>query len=76
MREAELPAVTDIFRLAFGTFLGVPDPQTFWADRDYTGTRWRRPIPTRGSGGRSANGLRAGSNFAANCGEASRSSAR
>ena len=41
MREADLPEVTDIFRVAFGTFLRVPDLRGFWADRDYTGTRWR-----------------------------------
>jgi GNAT superfamily N-acetyltransferase len=35
LTERDLPAAQRIFRLAFGTFLGVPDPSTFWTDRDY-----------------------------------------
>jgi GNAT superfamily N-acetyltransferase len=31
----DLSSAERIFRLAFGTFLGVPDPENFWADRDY-----------------------------------------
>ena len=31
----DLPDAARIVRLAFGTFLGAPDPDTFWADRDY-----------------------------------------
>ena len=30
-----------IIRLAFGTFLGAPEPEQFWADMDYAHTRWR-----------------------------------
>ncbi|MGH9392971.1 MAG: GNAT family N-acetyltransferase, partial [Terriglobales bacterium] len=30
-----------IFRVAFGTFLGAPDPESFSADREYVFTRWR-----------------------------------
>lgn len=41
MQESDLSAAGDIFRVAFGTFIGVPDPKTFAADRDYIGTRWR-----------------------------------
>jgi GNAT superfamily N-acetyltransferase len=41
MQEEDVPAARAIFQLAFGTFIGVPDPHTFWADRDYVGTRWR-----------------------------------
>ena len=33
--ERDLPEVQRIIRLAFGTFLGAPDPETFWLDRDY-----------------------------------------
>jgi GNAT superfamily N-acetyltransferase len=40
MREEELPAVDRIFRLAFGTFLGLPDPMKFLGDADYARTRW------------------------------------
>jgi hypothetical protein len=35
LREEDLPEAERIFRLAFGTFIGVPEPETFWADRDY-----------------------------------------
>ena len=41
MKEADLGEARRIFRLAFGTFLGVPDPEAFWADREYVFTRWR-----------------------------------
>lgn len=33
--------VPHIFRVAFGTFLGVPDSATFWSDRDYVYGRWQ-----------------------------------
>ena len=35
LTERDLPTAQGILRLAFGTFLGAPDPSTFWADRDY-----------------------------------------
>jgi len=35
LTESDLPAARQIFCSAFGTFLGAPDPQNFWADRDY-----------------------------------------
>jgi len=35
MAEADLAAAARLLRLAFGTFLGAPDPEKFWADRDY-----------------------------------------
>ena len=41
MREADLPEVARIVRVAFGTFFGLPDPQTLWPDRDPVNTRWR-----------------------------------
>lgn len=40
LRESDLPAADRIFRLAFGTFLGLPDPVTFRSDADYVRTRW------------------------------------
>ena len=40
LHEQELPAATAILQLAFGTFVGAPDPATFMADRDYVRTRW------------------------------------
>lgn len=33
--EADLGAAARLLRLAFGTFLGAPDPEKFWTDRDY-----------------------------------------
>jgi len=41
MREADLAEARRIFRIAFGTFVGAPDPESFWADREYVFTRWR-----------------------------------
>jgi GNAT superfamily N-acetyltransferase len=35
MTKADLPEARRICRTAFGTFLGAPDPENFWADRDY-----------------------------------------
>ena len=35
LTESDLPEALRIFRLAFGTFLGAPEPETFWSDRDY-----------------------------------------
>lgn len=29
-----------IFRIAFGTFLGLPNPTEFFGDADYVRTRW------------------------------------
>jgi GNAT superfamily N-acetyltransferase len=41
LREADLPEADRIVRLAFGTFLGLPDPLKFMGDADYVRTRWR-----------------------------------
>jgi RimJ/RimL family protein N-acetyltransferase len=41
MQEADLVEARRIFRVAFGTFIGVPNPEAFWADREYVFTRWR-----------------------------------
>ena len=40
LRESDLPAADRIVRLAFGTFLGLPDPLKFMGDADYVRTRW------------------------------------
>jgi GNAT superfamily N-acetyltransferase len=40
LREADLPAADRIMRLAFGTFLGMPEPMQFMGDADYVRTRW------------------------------------
>jgi hypothetical protein len=47
LRESELETADRIFRLAFGTFLGLPNPETFAGDADAVRTRWKAdPIPT------------------------------
>jgi GNAT superfamily N-acetyltransferase len=35
LTRADLPEARRICGTAFGTFLGAPDPENFWADRDY-----------------------------------------
>lgn len=39
--EADLEAADRVMRLAFGTFLRLPDPLAFMGDADYVYTRWR-----------------------------------
>ena len=41
LKEGELEEADRIFRLAFGTFLGLPDPLMFLGDADYVRTRWQ-----------------------------------
>lgn len=41
LRENELDEADRIVRLAFGTFLGLPDPMQFAGDRDFMRSRWR-----------------------------------
>lgn len=41
LAESELPEADRIVRLAFGTFLGIPNPAQFMGDADYARTRWR-----------------------------------
>jgi len=41
LRVEDLGEADRIFRLAFGTFLGLSDPQQFAGDADYAHTRWR-----------------------------------
>src|SRR5579863_4322934 len=40
LREEDLAAADRIVRLAFGTFLGLPDPMKFMGDASYVRTRW------------------------------------
>ena len=60
--EKDLPEAERICRLAFGTFLGAPDPKTFWSDRDYVYGRWRAPHVA--AFGAALDGQFVGSNFA------------
>jgi predicted N-acetyltransferase YhbS len=39
--EADIAGADQIFRKAFGTFLGLPDPQAFTGDAAILATRWR-----------------------------------
>lgn len=66
LEERDLPAADRIFRLAFGTFLGLPDPMKFAGDTDYVGTRWR--ADPSGAVAAEIDGDLVGSNFAARWG--------
>lgn len=41
LKKSELEEADRIVRLAFGTFLGMPDPMTFLGDRQMLTSRWR-----------------------------------
>ena len=41
LKQNELEEAERIVRVAFGTFLGLPDPLEFMADRTYMAPRWR-----------------------------------
>lgn len=41
LRENDLPAADEIMRVAFGTFLGMPEPRTFMGDAAFIRPRWR-----------------------------------
>src|SRR5579884_2558222 len=43
LRKNEIDEATRIIRLAFGTFLGMPDPLAFMDDRDFMTPRFRSP---------------------------------
>lgn len=60
--ENDLSAADRIMRLAFGTFLGLPEPTAFMGDASYVRTRWRaNPYAAFGA---EVGGELAGSNFA------------
>jgi hypothetical protein len=62
LQEADLAEADRIFRLAFGTFLGFPNPIEFAGDADYIRTRWTTD-PSAAFGAYLDKGL-VGSNFA------------
>ena len=66
LEERDLPAADRIMRLAFGTFVGMPNPETFMGDADYVRTRWRAD-PTVAYAAEDDAGL-AGSTFVTNWG--------
>ena len=59
--EADLPAARRIVAVAFGTFLGIPDPETFFSDRDFVRARW--PAEHTSAFGAEFEGRLVGSNF-------------
>jgi predicted N-acetyltransferase YhbS len=40
LEERDVPKAQRIIRIAFGTFLGAPEPETFWSDLDYARGRF------------------------------------
>ncbi len=66
LMENDLPAARQIVCLAFGTFLGAPEPEKFWSDLDYVSTRWR--ADSASAFGAEIDGELVGSNFATSWG--------
>jgi GNAT superfamily N-acetyltransferase len=66
LQQDDLETADHLFRLAFGTFLGLPDPMAFYAGADYVRTRWTTD-PTAAFGAE-VDGDLVGSNFATNWG--------
>jgi hypothetical protein len=64
--KTDLAEADRIFRIAFGTFLGLPNPTEFFGDADYVRTRWVAD-PSAAFGAYIADEL-VGSNFAARWG--------
>src|SRR5947209_7554514 len=66
LQESDLPIADHIMRLAFGTFIGLPEPAAFMGDASYVRTRW---LADPGAAfGAEVNGELVGSNFATNWG--------
>ncbi|HET7133596.1 MAG TPA: hypothetical protein VFJ95_15185, partial [Gammaproteobacteria bacterium] len=66
LRETDLDEADRIMRLAFGTFLGMPDPVSFMGDAGFVRTRWRAD-PSAAFGAYAGERL-VGSSFVANWG--------
>jgi GNAT superfamily N-acetyltransferase len=66
LREADLDEADRIMRVAFGTFIGAPDPARFMGDAAYVRTRWRASPGSAFAA--EVEGELAGSNFAARWG--------
>lgn len=43
LTAADLPATTEVVRLAFATWMGAAEPGEFWNDRDYVRSRFAAP---------------------------------
>ena len=68
LEERDLDAADHIMRLAFGTFIGLPEPAQFMGDADYVHTRWR--ANPEAAFAAEVEGRLVGSNFATNWGSA------
>jgi GNAT superfamily N-acetyltransferase len=62
LAQHDLSEADRIFRVAFGSFLGVPEPERFWTDLAYASTRW--PADPTAAFGAEWDGALVGSNFA------------
>jgi len=63
LTQADLPAAQRIVRVAFGTFLGAPNPERFWSDLDYVYSRFGAEH-TASFAAENDEGVLVGSNFA------------
>ena len=69
LEKNDLPEADRIYRLAFGTLLGLPDPMTCFGDADYISTRFRAdPSAAYGAKVDDDGGKLVGSNFTTNWG--------
>ena len=66
LQENDLSAADHIMRLAFGTFIGLPDPTAFMGDAAYVRTRWK--ANPNAAFAAEINNEVVGSNFATNWG--------
>src|ERR1051325_6326235 len=66
LQETELSTADSIMRLAFGTFIGLPEPMSFMGDAAYVRNRWLAN-PEAAFAAKSGSEI-IGSNFATNCG--------
>jgi GNAT superfamily N-acetyltransferase len=62
LEKRDLPEAAHLVRLAFGTFLGARDPENFWGDLDYVGSRFGAENTVAFAA--EQNGVLVGSNFA------------
>jgi GNAT superfamily N-acetyltransferase len=68
LQETEVSTADAIMRLAFGTFIGLPEPMSFMGDAAYIRNRWL--ANPRAAFAAAADGQVIGSNFATNWGSA------
>src|SRR5437868_8929665 len=66
LQESDLPVADHIMRLAFGTFIGLPEPAAFMGDASYVRTRWL--TDPNAAFAAEVSGELVGSNFATNWG--------